>query len=64
MGRGRFQKLPLSHVERGVYAARLGGVNAEFGAFEYYVEVTPADGPAVRFPASAPKLNQTVVVTP
>ena len=64
MGQGRFQKLPLSHVERGVYAARLGGVNAEFGAFEYYVEVKPTDGPAVRFPVSAPKLNQTVVVAP
>jgi hypothetical protein len=64
MGYGRFQKLPLSHVERGVYAARLGGVNAEFGALEYYVEVKPADGAVVRFPASAPKLNQTVVVAP
>jgi hypothetical protein len=64
MGKGKFEKLPLSHVERGVYAARLGGVNADFGAFEYYVEVRPANGPAVRFPASAPRLNQTVIVTP
>ena len=64
MGQGKYQKLPLSRVERGVYAARLGGVNADFGAFEYYVEVKPADGPAVRFPTSAPRMSQTVIVTP
>jgi len=64
MGQGRFHTLPLSHRARGVHTVRLDARAADVDAFEYYVEVIPASGPAVRFPATAPQLNQTVVVAP
>jgi hypothetical protein len=62
LGTGEFARAPLAHVARGVYAARISPKDGE--DFEYYIEVLPAQGAAVRWPAAAPALNQTVVVTP
>ena len=60
MGRGGFRSVPLEHKARGVYAATL---SPAAGAIEYYVEVE-AGGETARFPATAPELNQTVIVLP
>jgi len=60
MGRGAFQVLPLDNVARGVYRLTLPSPAADI---EYYIE-SKADGQIVRFPATAPTLNQTVVVLP
>ncbi len=60
MGRGEFQSVPLEHKTRGVYSVTL---LPPAGAIEYYVEVA-AVGETARFPATAPELNQTVVVLP
>jgi len=60
MGPGGFRTVSLKHKARGVYSATLP---APIGAIEYYVEVT-ADGQTARFPATAPELNQTVIVLP
>ena len=61
MGQGEFKKTPLTSVARGVHAAKFGGGSDDL---EYYVQVTPAQGPPVLFPAAAPKLCQTLVVMP
>jgi hypothetical protein len=60
MGRGGFTAVPLENAVRGVFRARLA---APAAAIEYYVEAA-ADGALVRFPATAPALNQTVVILP
>ena len=46
-------------MARGVYSVQLpaGGKDD----FEYYIQVEPEGGKPVYFPATAPKLNQTVV---
>jgi hypothetical protein len=60
MGPGDFRTVPLEHKSRGLYTVTLP---APAGAMEYYVEIT-ADGRTARFPATAPELNQTVIVLP
>ncbi len=60
MGRGSFRSAPLSNVARGVYAVTLPPPGADI---EYYVEAA-ADGTVVRYPASAPGTNQTLIVLP
>jgi len=70
LGTGQFAKVPLKHVQRGVYTVTLPA-EATKADFEYYVEAqcqvaTRLDGSHLmghmRFPATAPALNQTVVV--
>ena len=60
LGAGSFAKVPLTHVARGVYAATLPR-EAGRADFEYYVEAT-VGGRGLVFPATAPTLNQSVVV--
>ena len=64
LGQGTFATLPLQHVARGVYTAQWPAISDRLAGIEYYVEVKPAMGKTVRFPASAPKMNQTVVIHP
>jgi hypothetical protein len=61
MGKGEFQKVVAKHRNRGVYDVAFppGGLT---GDVEYYVETAAANA-TLRFPATAPELNQTVVVT-
>ena len=60
LGSKSFQSAPLTHVARGVYRAELPASKLDED-FEYYVEVTTARK-ALRFPPTAPELNQTVVL--
>jgi hypothetical protein len=60
LGRGEFRSVPLEHQARGVYMATLP---PPAGAIEYYIEVK-AGGETALFPATAPGLNQTVIVLP
>ena len=60
MGRGGFRSVPLEHKARGVYTVTLP---PPAGAIEYYVEAG-AGGETARFPATAPELNQTIIVLP
>jgi len=60
MGKGRYGKIGLTHVARGVYAVTLPPARGE--AIEYYITATTAKGKSLIWPASAPKVNQTVVV--
>ena len=61
MGDGAFTRVPLIHDARGVYTARIEKPKMDI---EYYIEVAPENGQAVYWPATAPELNQTVIVAP
>ena len=58
IGKGKFAAVPLQRVARGVYAVVVPNANTDI---EYYIHVS-TDGQEVYFPATAPELNQTVVV--
>jgi hypothetical protein len=60
LGQGDYAKIPLRRVARGVHAVTIPA-DAIRGDFEYYVEAGSPGG-ALRFPATAPRANQTVVV--
>ncbi len=60
LGGDGFAKVPLRHVARGVYAVTLPPEAAKTD-FEYYIRAT-VDGRSLVFPATAPAINQTVVV--
>ncbi|NQT37678.1 MAG: hypothetical protein HQ581_09330, partial [Planctomycetes bacterium] len=62
LGTGPFAKISMSHVARGVYRLALPG-EATRADLEYYIEATIGDQ-TIRFPATAPVMNQTVVVMP
>ncbi|MFH1070355.1 MAG: hypothetical protein V1794_12120, partial [Candidatus Glassbacteria bacterium] len=63
LGQGSFAEIPLERLGRGVYTAGLGP-DATSDDLEYYIQALTAAGDTLRFPATAPLLNQTVVVLP
>jgi hypothetical protein len=63
MGQSSFAVVPLQHVARGVFSITFPAA-ATADDFEYYVRVKPVGGSAAFFPATAPRMNQTVVVIP
>jgi hypothetical protein len=64
MGVGDFARVPLAHVARGVYSAEFPPDGARGAALEYYVKAVAGDGTVLHFPATAPHINQTLVVMP
>jgi hypothetical protein len=60
LGEGRFKKLVAAHRARQAYRAALPALSK--GAAEYYLEAALEDGQKVRWPATAPTVNQTAVV--
>jgi hypothetical protein len=63
LGKGAFEKLPLEHVARSVYSVRLPASEIGGNDIEYYVQAS-VGASTIRFPATAPAMNQTVVVVP
>ncbi len=63
-GEEPFHTVPLTHVARGVYAVTFPPGGAEGALLEYHVEIATSKGQLVRFPPTAPGLDQTIVVTP
>lgn len=61
MGRGAFFRIPMDHLNRGVYGTVLPAEPA-LSDLEYYVEAQCGDGESLVFPPTAPDLNLTVVV--
>jgi hypothetical protein len=61
MGKGGFKKIPLNHVARSVYSARIPALQIQTD-FEYYIKVNTTDGQESTFPATSPDINQTVVI--
>jgi hypothetical protein len=62
LGKGDFAKVPLRHVARRVYRGALPAAPAGVTTVEYYLEAE-AGGAKLAWPATAPALNQTVVVS-
>jgi hypothetical protein len=61
LGKGTFERLPLEHVVRGVYSARIRASEIGGNDIEYYVQAS-VGASTIQFPATAPAMNQTVVV--
>ena len=59
LGKNKFNKINLKHIARAVYSAELPPLNK---TIEYYIKAKTADGKKLIWPATAPELNQTVVV--
>ena len=64
MGTGEFKSESLKHVNRGVYSVELSPDNIIGNDIEYYVKVVTGEDENIYFPATAPEMNQTVVVIP
>jgi hypothetical protein len=64
LGKGAFHKSVLSSVGRGVYSLALPAKEIRAADFEYYLKAVPPHGAPVYYPATAPTLNQTVVIQP
>ncbi len=64
MGAGAYDAEPLRHVGRGVYSAKLPAEAARGTGVEYYIEAVFPHAGTLRFPPTAPRLNQTLVVFP
>ncbi len=64
MASGKYTKAPLIHLARGVYSVEFPPEGVKAVGMEYYVEVVTGDGDILRFPATAPDINQTLVVVP
>jgi hypothetical protein len=62
LGRGEWRTQPLTRMGRAVHTVTLPPVVD--GASEYYVEAETAGGVRLRWPATAPNMNQTVVGIP
>ncbi len=60
--RDKYEVKKLYHVARGVYNVAVLGVEND-GDFEYHIKAVTAKGKKLYFPASAPNLNQTVIIT-
>jgi len=61
MGKDTYKRTALKHIARGVYSVTIpaGQIKSDF---EYYVRVSSTDGQQITFPASAPQINQTIIV--
>lgn len=64
IGTAEFSTVSLSHAGRGVWTGRLPTAARGAVIVEYYVEAPGSAGKVMRWPATAPRLNQTVVVMP
>ena len=62
MGTDNYTKATLTHVARGVYSVMIPAREIKNNDLEYHIKVTVDDNRSVYFPATAPNINQTVVV--
>jgi hypothetical protein len=63
LGCGEYRTTAFQHVSRGVYNVAFPAGDA-LGDAEYFVEATTSDGGILRWPATAPSINQTLVLLP
>lgn len=64
LGEGRYKSEKLNHLANGVYEFRLAPEEINDKGLEYYVQVKFENGNIKRFPATAPDINQTVILLP
>jgi len=63
MGQGKFASIPLAQIARGVHTVGIPARMIKNGDFEYHVKLVTKGGEEIYFPATAPQINQTIVVT-
>jgi hypothetical protein len=59
LGQGAWNALPAEHLARAVWCATLPAATDDI---EWYAEAAATDGQPLRWPVTAPAINQTVVV--
>jgi hypothetical protein len=59
LGSGTWKTLDAKHQARALWRVELPAASEDF---EYYIEAQTASGGTLRWPASAPEMNQTVIV--
>jgi hypothetical protein len=59
LGHGRWKTIPVHHIARSVHSATLPAAREDF---EYHITALTKRGDKLVWPATAPALNQTVVV--
>jgi hypothetical protein len=64
MGQGAYSEVPLIHVCRALYRVSASIKDIVGSDLEYFIEVTPEAGPALRWPFTAPTMPHTVTVLP
>jgi len=62
LGTDNYTTVALTHIARGVYSVTVPAREIKNSDLEYHVKVTFEDNHAIYFPATAPNINQTVVV--
>ncbi len=62
IGTDNYTMVALTHITRGVYSVTIPAREIEKTDLEYHIKVTFEDNHAIYFPATAPQINQTVVV--
>jgi hypothetical protein len=61
MGKSTYNRIPLKHIARGVYSVTIPAHKIK-NDLEYYIRVSSAADQQATFPASAPNINQTIVI--
>ena len=61
MAKGNFKRIALAHIARGVYLVKIPA-NRIKNDLEYYIKANLGSGRQITFPATAPYINQTLVV--
>jgi hypothetical protein len=64
LGGGRYKSQELNHLARGVYEFQLGSSEIPDEGLEYYVQFKFKNSEIIKYPATAPEINQTVIILP
>jgi len=62
LGAGKFSRVRFEHVARGVYSVTLGAKVIGDEDFEYFVDARIVNAREIHYPATAPKMNNTVII--
>jgi hypothetical protein len=62
MGTNNYTMVALTHIVRGVYSITIPAREIKKTDLEYHIKVTVDDNHSIYFPATAPRIDQTVVV--
>jgi hypothetical protein len=60
IGKGEYQKQKLEKINKNIYETIIKDLHQE--GLEYYIQVTLSDGKTAIWPATAPEINQTVLI--
>jgi hypothetical protein len=61
IGEEKYNKITLTHIARGVYSVMIPAGQINKADLEYHIKATFDDDHNIYFPATAPRMNQTVI---